>query len=323
MTTKQLATPESIATHPVIELINSRLQNGADGNNQDSAKLALIIEGGGMRGVVGGGMVIGMQELGIKPEAFDLVVGSSAGTLTGAYYIAGQTESGTSIYFEDLIDRRWLDPRRIAKREPVVGLNYLINEVMVNAKPLAWSNVLESAARLHAVTTRLPDFSTETLANFSNPEQLRKAMMASAGIPILSGRPVEIDGVQYIDGAESESIPVRSAISLGATHILALLTRPAGKLKSSSSLAERKLLFPAANRMIRGLGDVQVAKPARYNEEVLAVTSRTTDPTADPPYIFGVQVPEGTAEIKQLEQDPEILIAGAQAGRIAIYTALS
>lgn len=52
-------------------------------------KVGLAIEGGGMRGCVSAGMVAAVSTLGLM-DSFDAVYGSSAGSLVGAYAIAGQ-----------------------------------------------------------------------------------------------------------------------------------------------------------------------------------------------------------------------------------------
>lgn len=45
---------------------------------------------GGMRGCVGAGMLAALNHLGLR-DAFDVVYGSSAGSLMGAYFLSGQT----------------------------------------------------------------------------------------------------------------------------------------------------------------------------------------------------------------------------------------
>lgn len=52
-------------------------------------KVGLAIEGGGMRGCVSAGMIAAVSTLGLM-DTFDAVYGSSAGSLVGAYAIAGQ-----------------------------------------------------------------------------------------------------------------------------------------------------------------------------------------------------------------------------------------
>jgi len=83
-------------------LLRARASSGSTpGARMDGARIALCIEGGAMRGVVGAGMVTGLEELGLT-RAFDAVYGSSAGAICGAYFLASQAAIGASIYSENI-----------------------------------------------------------------------------------------------------------------------------------------------------------------------------------------------------------------------------
>lgn len=61
--------------HPVLRLLLSRLQDGsAPGSRGDNFKLGLVVEGGGMRGIVTGAMLMGLQDMGML-NVFDAVYG--------------------------------------------------------------------------------------------------------------------------------------------------------------------------------------------------------------------------------------------------------
>ncbi|MBW1714100.1 MAG: patatin-like phospholipase family protein [Deltaproteobacteria bacterium] len=70
--------------HPVLEVLGQRTEAGSlPGQRRDNFKLGLAVEGGGMRGVVSAGMLLGLAQLGLRP-ALDAVYGASAGALNGA-----------------------------------------------------------------------------------------------------------------------------------------------------------------------------------------------------------------------------------------------
>lgn len=55
-------------SHPVLELIRRRIAEGSrpgDRDPSDHARLALAIEGGGMRGSITGGMALAIDKLGL------------------------------------------------------------------------------------------------------------------------------------------------------------------------------------------------------------------------------------------------------------------
>src|ERR1700761_7136456 len=70
--------------HEVLRLIRERARSGSQpGQRTDGNRIALSIEGGGMRGTVSAGMALALFERGLV-NSFDAVYGSSAGALSGA-----------------------------------------------------------------------------------------------------------------------------------------------------------------------------------------------------------------------------------------------
>lgn len=64
--------------HPVLRLLQARLRDGsAPGGRSDGCKLGLVVEGGGMRGIVTGAMCLGLQDMGML-NVFDAVYGACA-----------------------------------------------------------------------------------------------------------------------------------------------------------------------------------------------------------------------------------------------------
>jgi predicted patatin/cPLA2 family phospholipase len=270
-----------------------------------------------MRGVVSGGMVTALDELGLH-DVFDLVVGTSAGGLAGAYFLAREPRIGTSIYYEDLTGREWLDYRRGLKGTPILALDYLFDELMASHKPLDWDAVLGAPTPLYTVATRLPDYQAVLFGELRAPDELRAALRASARVPLIAGRPVEIGGERYIDGSLVESIPMSSATSLGATHMLVLLTRPPGKVRKAPGVFQRRLLFPAMNRLLPGLGDAYAQRAERYVRELEQLDRLEQEGVA-----LGIRLPSEVSLVGQLEQDPHTLFSGAAQGAAAVHLALT
>jgi len=90
----------------------------------DGYKIALAIEGGGMRGCVTAGMVAAVHHLGLS-DTIDVVYGSSAGTVIGAYFITRQLPwFGPELYYDALTTAgdRFIDAKRFLR---AVGLGLL------------------------------------------------------------------------------------------------------------------------------------------------------------------------------------------------------
>jgi predicted patatin/cPLA2 family phospholipase len=309
---------------PVIDVIIERAcSQSLPGHRTDSARVALVIEGGGMRGVISAGMVTALEQLGLH-STVDAVFGTSAGANAGAYFISRQAALGTSIYYEDLIDQRFIDFKRIPRRgKSLVSLDHLLDDVMARVKPLDYASVLASPIPLHVVATHVPDYRPVVLSGFVDADELRDALRATAQIPLAAGPPVPFRGDLYVDGSVTQSIPLASALSLGFTHILALLTRPAGALRGRPRRFERHVLYPFMNRHTPGLGTAHLPRSANYARELahLAQLADTTQESA--PYASLMQLPSSTPGTAQLEQDPAVLFARAAAGAATVYEAFT
>lgn len=78
-----------LMTHEVIQLMVKRFHSQSKPGARapdDKAILALAIEGGGVRGAVCSGMAAAIASLGLT-DSFDTIVGSSAGSVIGAYMV--------------------------------------------------------------------------------------------------------------------------------------------------------------------------------------------------------------------------------------------
>jgi predicted acylesterase/phospholipase RssA len=106
-------------THPVAAALLER---------PPGAWVALVVEGGGMRGAVSGGMALGLDELGLS-GAFDAAYGSSAGTLNAMWLVSGRLRDGIPTWTDpelvgELISRR----RGLTRKGPVVDVEGLVEE---------------------------------------------------------------------------------------------------------------------------------------------------------------------------------------------------
>src|SRR6266576_197554 len=67
--------------HEVLRVLGARTAEGSlPGARTDGFRVALAIEGGGMRGTISAGMALALDELGLV-SAFDAVYGASAGAI--------------------------------------------------------------------------------------------------------------------------------------------------------------------------------------------------------------------------------------------------
>src|ERR1700754_2635751 len=95
-------------THPVAAVMRERrLAGWRPGARTDPHCVALVLEGGGMRGVVSAGMVAALERLELT-DAFDVVVGSSAGAINGAAFLARSGVRASDAYCGPLASREFV-----------------------------------------------------------------------------------------------------------------------------------------------------------------------------------------------------------------------
>jgi predicted patatin/cPLA2 family phospholipase len=303
--------------HPVLEVLRERAGAGSvPGRRRDPHRVALVIEGGGMRGVVSAGMTAALERLGLT-ACFDLVVGASAGAINGAALIAGVAREGAATYHGALASRAFVNPARVLRGRPVIDVNYVLNYASSGLDMARHDRVLASPVALHCVAVSVETARPVVFAGMRTKRELWDALLASSRMPWAGGAPVEIRGRRYLDGGLGAPIPVAEAVAAGATHVLALQTRPHGVPRRSASRIGDRLI----ERHLRQLNPALVAlyreRIACYERVVGDIAERTLDATAGPPHVLGVRPPAGATVVGQLERRSAILaVAAADAERL-------
>jgi len=299
----------------VFRILEARVARRSQPPHADGARIALVIEGGAMRGVISAGMVSALERLGMA-GAFDAVYGSSAGAINGAYFLAGQAAVGTRIYYEDINNRHFIDLRRAVRGRAIVDLGFLLDDVAVHRKRLDVGRLLDSPARLSVIATDVETEAAATLGGFGVPARLFSALRASATMPVIAGAPHIHEGRRYLDASLTEPIAVPTAERDGHTHVVALLTRD-GTMRPRPSAFDRYFVGPRLRRLSPGLAERYLSRAEPY-----AALIRLIDAGTGPlgrAQVMGISVPG--LRISKLERRPDILQQGAQLGYDAIMSA--
>ena len=113
-------------SHPVVDVVRRRAASGsAPGARRDPHRVALVLEGGGMRGVVSAAMSAALERLGLT-SSFDLVVGSSAGAINGGALVAGVARGCAAAYYGPFASRSFVNPARVLWGRPVMSVDYVL-----------------------------------------------------------------------------------------------------------------------------------------------------------------------------------------------------
>jgi len=314
------------ALPPVRDVILDRLEEGSlPGKRGDDFHVVLAVEGGGMRGAVSSGMLLALEQLGLR-NSFDGVIGTSAGAIAGAFFVTGQGTSGSVLYYTVLNSDRFVDRRRLIRGGSVLDLDYLINEAL-DQHGFSWTDLLDSDIPLWATVSPAEEDDDTTLFRVGETEEhARRVLAASASLPVLAGPSRHIGARTYIDGGMLEAVPWPSAIDSGATHVLVARSRGFNKDGQPEDLnVFERVTVPRLVRRMHGgyVAEIVNESAERFwnnTESLKAVMAGDACPVAGGgrPLVIEVVIPPAEAELPdRLELDTHVLMdaltAGAQA----------
>jgi predicted patatin/cPLA2 family phospholipase len=316
------------APHEVLRALAARHRAGSQPlARDDGLRIALIIEGGGMRGIISAGMALTLDELGLVP-AFDTVYGASAGAITGAWLLS--RPEGLRAWAEPAYAKTLIRRSALLRGRPVVDIRALIEDLYQTTFPMDFAAVLASPIELHPLATDAATGQSADLRPFiGTPAELRLALRASAALPLLAGPPVEFAGRRLYDAGVSESVPYRTALAQGATHLLILRSRraaapsPDGGPPRSARLLARTTL----RRETPALRAIFLARESRRaaDDQLLAdyeAASAVTSVPATHPAVFSIRPAADSPAVSRLATDGTVLHAALEAGRAAAHRAL-
>jgi Patatin-like phospholipase len=159
-------------------------------------------------------------------NAFDAIYATSAGALNAAYFLGGRSWFPLSIYYDDLPRAAFIGLRNLLVGRPVVDLDYLFQFVIAERKPLDVDAVLGAVTRLHVVVTDVDALNAMAVVDFESSDDLLSCLRASCSMPVRPLGTKRWRGKRVLDGSVLSPLPLRMAIAGGATHVLALCTRP-------------------------------------------------------------------------------------------------
>jgi predicted patatin/cPLA2 family phospholipase len=216
-----LATEESVMLkRPVAEVIRERLSGKP---HRADEHLALIIECGGMRGIVAAGMLSILKDFNFR-DIVDSFHGSSAGACAAAFLMTDQTNAGCQIYLEDICTPQFVSLWRILKMQSPVATEEIVETIILNRRKLNTSVILEQGG-LHISCTNAETGAEKIFNLFNDKDQISHALKATLELPSLIRRGHLVEGAHYIDGGYCAPIATRSARASGATHALLICTQ--------------------------------------------------------------------------------------------------
>lgn len=209
----------------VVDVLSQRM--GSRRSVPDGARVALVIEGGGMRGIVSAAMACALEDAGIL-DVVDIVVGTSSGAVNAAATVTGVIGAFADSYSSIFSSREFIDLRRVLRGRPVVDGPLIVAHLESLFDLGGHLDARNRAPQLAVIATDVDAAEAVVLTNFTDRDDMLGSIHASGLLPLLAGPPLELRGRRWLDGGILQPVPVAAAAALGATHAIVLATRPLG-----------------------------------------------------------------------------------------------
>lgn len=197
--------------------------------NNNSNKVALVLEGGALRGLYTAGVLDTFMENDIK---IDAILAVSAGALFGINYCSKQIGRALRYNLKYAHDKRYMGLYSLFTTGDIMNRDFCFNKLVYELDPLDFETYNNSNIAFYAVVTNILTGQAE-YKEIKDAQKDMEYLRASGSMPFVSN-PVEINGNKYLDGAVSDPIPLKKALDMGYKKIIVVQTRPAGYLKTKS-----------------------------------------------------------------------------------------
>ena len=206
---------------------------------------ALVLEGGGFRGMFTAGVLDVLQERGVY--GFSSVWGVSAGAVNASNFRSRQIGRTMRDILAFRDDRRFMSLWSLATTGDMAGVDFMYDEVQNRLDPCDADAFNASETPMWAVVSDVTFGTPAYLPVRRYPEDIDR-VRASASLPTVS-RIVELDGHRYLDGGTTDSIPYAAALGLpgalevegrpAAERALVVLTQDRGFVREQAGSGEQ------------------------------------------------------------------------------------
>lgn len=201
---------------------------------------ALILEGGGNRGVFTAGVLDSLMEQQIK---LAYVVGVSAGACNAVDYVSEQPGRTKNCMILKDKEYRYISLKNTIKKKSLFDMDMIFDRYPNEIFPFDFETYFKSDIRCELVVTNCLTGKAQYLGEKSDSKRLMNICRASASIPVASPM-VMVDGQPCLDGGIADSIPLLRAMKRGYRKNVVILTRNKGYRKKQPG--KSRALYAAA-----------------------------------------------------------------------------
>ena len=198
-------------------------------------KTGIVFEGGAYRTLFSCGVMDAFIEKDIYP---DYVIGTSAGAAYSTSYLSKQKGRMLDVILKYGHDKRYFGINNMvdAKNRCIYNLKFSYETIPNELIPFDYDAFKAWGGEFHAVCTNVETGKAEYFP-YTGDDRTNTVLKATCALPMLFPY-IYIDGVPYLDGGLSDSIPFEKALADGCDRLVVVLTREQGYKKTTSSSAK-------------------------------------------------------------------------------------
>jgi predicted patatin/cPLA2 family phospholipase len=225
--------------HSVVKNLLAR--KNQKGPFDDGRKIALVLPGGVMSGVVGAGALLALEKLGLN-NSFDVIYSASAGFPNASYFLTENCKVGATIYYEELKDRNFINFFKIWKP---VDFDRAVESIRTY-KILDYKKIWETKTELYLKVDDILEKSTFLRINDQNPSDYFEILREAISFPLLSKGGV-VNGKRFFDGQITDKDIrefLQHAIDSDCTDILIIYNQTKQRQVEINSLGKILEIIP-------------------------------------------------------------------------------
>ena len=221
---------------------------------------ALVLEGGGMRGVFTCGVLDYLMDHKIS---FPYAIGVSAGACNGLSYMSHQRGRGKYSNIDLLAKYKYIGIRPLVKKRGLIDQQLLFHRFPDRILPYNYKAYAENPARFEMVTTDCRTGRACYWEEKHNEKRIIEIVKASSSLPYACPI-IYVDGRPMLDGGIVDSIPLLRAYEQGYDKCVVVLTRNKGYRKSTKRVPVPSFIYKKYPRLRVALRN----RNKLYNEQL-------------------------------------------------------
>ena len=208
-------------------------------------KSALVLEGGGMRGVFTCGVLDYLMD---NKIIFPYSVGVSAGACNGLSYMSHQRGRGKYSNIDLLVKYKYIGIRPLLKKRGLIDQQLLFHRFPDRILPYNYKAYAENPGRFEMVTTDCVSGKPCYWEEKYDEKRIIDIVKASSSLPYACPI-IHVDGKPMLDGGIVDSIPLQRAFDQGYENCVVVLTRNKGYRKSDKEVMVPRFIYKEYPRL--------------------------------------------------------------------------